>query len=105
MSRCKIGVFSVGLFRYWAQFEGLRDRLEEHRETFEEGNSVLFHKTTSTTRTALVITILPTLQPHISVDNHNSNGATCLKYEHLLYYIVHDYGSTKISWLCTVKKV
>ena len=35
MSKCKIGVFSVGFFRYWAQFEGLRDRLEEHRVTFE----------------------------------------------------------------------
>jgi len=36
MSKCKIGVFSVGLFRYWDQFEGLRDRLEEHRVTFEK---------------------------------------------------------------------
>ena len=35
MGKCKIGIFSVGFHRYWPQFEGLRDRLEEHRVTFE----------------------------------------------------------------------
>lgn len=36
MLNCRIGVFSVGFFRYWPQLPGLRERLEEHRITFEE---------------------------------------------------------------------
>lgn len=36
MSKCKIGVFGVAFFRYWDQFEGIYERLEEHRKTFEK---------------------------------------------------------------------
>ena len=36
MSVAKIGVFSVGFYRYWAQFPGLLERLEAYREKFEK---------------------------------------------------------------------
>lgn len=36
MSKCKIGLFSAGHLRYWPQFNGLRERLEEHMAAFEE---------------------------------------------------------------------
>jgi len=36
MAKCKIGVFSVGFFRYWPQFPGLRKKLEKYRVDFEE---------------------------------------------------------------------
>ncbi len=35
MNNVKIGVFSVGFYRYWDQFEGLLEQLEIYREDFE----------------------------------------------------------------------
>lgn len=35
MKTVKVGVFSVGFFRYWNQFAGLREKLENYRMDFE----------------------------------------------------------------------
>ena len=46
-SKVKVGVFGIGLAAYWAQFEGLRERLEGYQKRIEEKLAVYGAQVTS----------------------------------------------------------